>query len=34
VEALMPEAVRLDADGFKRVDYAMLGLDGGTMRVR
>jgi hypothetical protein len=26
VEALMPEAVFLGADGFKRVDYAMLGM--------
>lgn len=27
VELIMPEAVSLHADGFKRVDYAMLGIE-------
>lgn len=27
VEAIVPEAVSMHADGFKRVDYAMLGIE-------
>lgn len=33
VETVMPDAVVLHADGFKRVDYGMLGIDISVRRV-
>ena len=33
VEAVMPDAVAMHADGYKRVDYAMLGIDLSRRRV-
>lgn len=33
VETVMPEAVLMHADGFKRVNYAMLGIDLSQRRV-
>ncbi|WP_310582472.1 tail fiber domain-containing protein [Deinococcus sp.] len=33
VETVMPEAVAMHADGFKRVNYAMLGIDLSGRRV-